>query len=619
MDTLIDLKTCECITIVIEGKNHLIKLAGTIYDPYFCGRDVCKILGYREPKKALQKYVCYENKKILRIINRSSQIMVESTYNLGKQNFTYREGQTLYIDEKGLYSLFEGCKLHKNKKELKTQMEKWIVQLKYGQNSGLIDIFSFVKRYNLTFDIESDWFQDLWYPLSQSKSSLQGGLTNGENLPEIVTTQNLWYPLTKFQPPLQGGLTMVENRPIIVTQNLLNWMGYKGRNLSDKQDNFCKTLRSLNIPYEEIDYTHPLALEYPCVQKEMKLIPKNNLERKKWICMDQRSFKKAVMRLNTENAEVVRDYYLNLEEAMFAYGEYTMKYLIEKTERTRKLKEEKLLDLLTLKETQLAIKEKSEEELQIQLEQETEARIKAERKAIRVNKFMRRVTIKERKLEWIYIATTSMYALERIFKIGSTSRLSSRIGGYNTGRPVEDTYYYCWVTKCYNSKDIDYHIQKLLVDFKHRDNSELYCGIKFTDLKDIVNFIVENYDASIDYINNFIKTRLNESLEEEDQLPPRLDCKSITYQIGEHTETIDVEKEDLSTIRDELDNILTTVKEQQRQSEEIVVDRKELVTRLSHVTNTPKKDLWYRIKELTGWINSKTDIEDGLFKYKIVY
>jgi hypothetical protein len=30
------------------------------------------------------------------------------------------------------------------------------------------------------------------------------------------------------------------------------------------------------------------------------------------------------MRLNTKNADVVRDYYLNLEEAMFAYGEYTM-------------------------------------------------------------------------------------------------------------------------------------------------------------------------------------------------------------------------------------------------------------------------------------------------------
>jgi hypothetical protein len=81
-------------------------------------------------------------------------------------------------------------------------------------DSGLMDIFSFVKGYNLTFDINSDWFQDLWYPLSKS------------------------------QPSLQAGLKKVENQPIIVTQNLLEWMGYKGRNISDMQLSFSKALRS---------------------------------------------------------------------------------------------------------------------------------------------------------------------------------------------------------------------------------------------------------------------------------------------------------------------------------------------------------------------------------------
>ena len=51
---------------------------------------------------------------------------------------------------------------------------------------------------------------------------------------------------------------------------------------------------------------------------------------------------------------------------------------------------------------QLAIKEKSEEELKTKL-------AKAERKAIRVNKFMRRIVVKEHKLEWIYIATNDQY------------------------------------------------------------------------------------------------------------------------------------------------------------------------------------------------------------------
>lgn len=58
----------------------------------------------------------------------------------------------------------------------------------------LKDIFSFVQQYGVAFDISSNWFQDLWYPLSLN------------------------------QPPAQ-----VEKRPIIITQNLLEWMGYKGR------------------------------------------------------------------------------------------------------------------------------------------------------------------------------------------------------------------------------------------------------------------------------------------------------------------------------------------------------------------------------------------------------
>jgi prophage antirepressor-like protein len=280
---------------------------------------------------------------------------------------------------------------------------------------------------------------------------------------------------------------------------------------------------------------------------------------------------------------------------------------------TIKIKEEELAKAVE----KLAIKDKEVEDAEERANQAEEARIKAERKSIRINKFMKRITIKERKLEWIYIATTKFYSQERMFKPGSTTRLSARIGPYNTGRPSEDAYYYCWVMRCYNSKDVDYHIQKLLADFKHRDNAELVCGIKFSDLRDIITFIVENYDASVDYINNFIRRRLNASLEEDDEPPPRLDCSKITYQIGDHTETINVEEEDLSVIRDEMDNILTTIQEQREGY--IVVDRKELVNRLSKVTNAPKKDLWCQIKELTGWKDSKTEIDDGSFKYKIVY
>jgi hypothetical protein len=71
-----------------------------------------------------------------------------------------------------------------------------------------------------------------------------------------------------------------------------------------------------------------------------------------------------------------------------------------------------------------------------------------------------------------------------------------------------------------------------------------------------------------------------------------------------------------------LEDILTGLKEQYARQDEsvVVVHRKDLIDRLSDTTNTAKKDLWSQIKELTGWTNSKTEIDnlDGL-KYKIVY
>jgi hypothetical protein len=351
------------------------------------------------------------------------------------------------------------------------------------------------------------------------------------------------------------------------------------------------------------------------------------------------------MRLNTETSDMVREYYLNLEEVMFDYGRYTAMYMMEKNDRQvqrlaikdkaesklkKRLKQEK--ERVEQAEQEAEQAQLKAEQAQLKAEQEKEARIKAERKAIRVHKFMKKVSVKEKKMEWIYIATNKYYSRERLHKIGSTVRLSSRIGGYNTGRAKGvDDYYYVWAIKCYNARDIDNHIQKLLGDFKWNDpkkpleqskdnRSEMYHGIKFEDLRDIVTFIVNNYDASVDYINNFIKTRLDASMEEEDIIPPPLDYKRLTYQIGDHIETIDIEEEEHESIIEAFEDILTGIKQQnERKEEPVVVERKDLVKQLLEVTNVPKKDIWTKIKEFTGWTNSKLAIDEGSFQYKIKY
>jgi hypothetical protein len=83
-------------------------------------------------------------------------------------------------------------------------------------------------------------------------------------------------------------------------------------------------------------------------------------------------------------------------------------------------------------------------------------------KAQRVNKFMRRATIKEKKMEWIYITTTKKYHKERLYKPGSTDRITKRIDGYTTGHPKKDSYFFGPYIKVYTAKDLDNHIQKML-------------------------------------------------------------------------------------------------------------------------------------------------------------
>ncbi|CCV01950.1 hypothetical protein IIV22A_106L [Invertebrate iridescent virus 22] len=328
----------------------------------------------------------------------------------------------------------------------------------------LKDIFTFIQNYDLAFDTGSKWFQDLWYPLSKS------------------------------HPPLGGVVKKVELRPIIITSNLLEWMGYKGRGSADKQGKFCKTLRSLDIPYDEIGYDHPLAIEYPCVQQEIKTIPKNALNQKKWIYMDQRSFKKAVLRLNTENAEIVRDYYLNLEEAVFAYGEYTMKYLIDKTELAMR---------------QLAIKDKLEEELQKQLEQEKQRAEKAEKDAEEQRQYsliLKELAINDQKRplnERIYISTSKAYAGHNRFKVGgveSMDKLKPRFSGYNGRSSIDDMWYYSDLFKVANFKAAEKRIEDVLGRFRERKNKEIYV-LHYNDLRRYVEWICDHYEDEIKKFN----------------------------------------------------------------------------------------------------------------------
>jgi hypothetical protein len=74
-----------------------------------------------------------------------------------------------YINEAGLYSLIFACK-HPNAKLLKAFMDQFFYDLRY--KSGIMDIFAFMKDKKVAIDVNSPWFQELWYPISKKQHIL---------------------------------------------------------------------------------------------------------------------------------------------------------------------------------------------------------------------------------------------------------------------------------------------------------------------------------------------------------------------------------------------------------------------------------------------------------------
>jgi prophage antirepressor-like protein len=104
----------DFVTIdVVEKKNQKIRIVGTYEDPYFCGRDVCEILEYKDIKTALREHVKEKHKKDLRTL--SNEVGDEtSPTSLGSnnlKNLTYNQGKAVYISEAGLYSLIMRSKV----------------------------------------------------------------------------------------------------------------------------------------------------------------------------------------------------------------------------------------------------------------------------------------------------------------------------------------------------------------------------------------------------------------------------------------------------------------------------------------------------------------------------
>ena len=106
-------------------------------------------------------------------------------------------------------------------------------------------------------------------------------------------------------------------------------MGYDSAQERFNQATFKKLLTSHKIQYREIKHTDPDFTDYPDLVEEanyVSTLTRNNLDKKKWIIMGARDFKKMVMSLQTKKADQIKEYYISLEELFQMHYEYTVHF-----------------------------------------------------------------------------------------------------------------------------------------------------------------------------------------------------------------------------------------------------------------------------------------------------
>ena len=90
MDALVKFEECtDYITVTNGGTEHRVKVVGTTDKPYFCGKDVCEVLGHKDVKRTLYCQVDAEYRVSLKEIQQNTDkgvVELGSTTSIGQNN-----------------------------------------------------------------------------------------------------------------------------------------------------------------------------------------------------------------------------------------------------------------------------------------------------------------------------------------------------------------------------------------------------------------------------------------------------------------------------------------------------------------------------------------------------
>ena len=157
---------------------------------------------------------------------------------------------------------------------------------------------------------------------------------------------------------------VAQNRCVDIHTTVLEWLGYDSEEERFNKASFIQLLTAHNIDFQQIKHTDPDFQNYPDLVEEAQSLPINSLNRKKWIIMGTRDFKKMVMCLRTSRAEQIRDYYLAVEDLFKMYCEYTLHFQLRREKRRLGKKQGTIDDLVRGMEDMKLERQKERQEAQ---------------------------------------------------------------------------------------------------------------------------------------------------------------------------------------------------------------------------------------------------------------
>ena len=97
---------------IFNFENKQLRVYGTADNPWFCGKDVCNILEYKNTNETINKFVDKEYINILKNLKGSESLPLKGNLK-----------NSIYINEQGLYCLIFNSKMEKAK-----LFRKWIFE-----------------------------------------------------------------------------------------------------------------------------------------------------------------------------------------------------------------------------------------------------------------------------------------------------------------------------------------------------------------------------------------------------------------------------------------------------------------------------------------------------------